>query len=338
VIAALGLLADAVADAQVARDRRERFHALAAARLGVVEVLEPDQALAVHAQLFALLDEEVVESLASGGVFASGPFLQERLDGFAELWGGASLRVHRLGALTVGAFHLGEGFGGSSVRVYGGVGGEAQLLAVFTRPGRATVHAMPAAGPSTFLVAWEEPPTGRGTRALRVDLVHSEGSRVRVVWSTADEFAEPLMVRTWRIRGEELQVRYEVHYPGWVPGCQAQTEQEDVWRLAADGRRLVRVSRRHHQGWHRALHRTVGELLDALATGRSAVLSQLIPDERLRHRVPRRLARTPACDAPDGPEPRTVSVPASAGDEPWTLTFQREAGQWHLVGAAPVLQ
>lgn len=337
-MAAAGLLAGAIAYAQDARDRLERFRELAAARLGVAETLDPDRALPLYAQLLALLDEEVVDSLASGGLFASGPFLQDRLDGFAEVWGGASLRIHRVGALTVGAFHLGDGPGGSSVRVYGEAQGEAQLLAVFTRPGRPTVHAVPTADPPAFLVAWEEPPSGRGTRALRVDLVRLRDSRVQVLWSTGEEFPDALMVRSWRIRGDELRIRYELRYPGWVPGCQAQTEQEDVWRLAPSGRRLVRVSRRWHQAWHLALHRTVSEFLDALAAERTVVLKALVPDPELLRRLPRRLAREPACDAPDGAEPGRVSVAASAGEEPWTLTFQRERGQWRLVGAAPVLQ
>jgi hypothetical protein len=323
-----------------ASDRLDRFRTLAATRLTLAEVTDPARAGEAYREIFALLDDEVVENLASGDVFASPAFLQDRLDAFAEAWGGASLRIARIGRLTVGAFQVSEGAGSSSVRVYGAPRGEAQLIAAMQREGRPGLYELPpaAAGPQ-FLVVWEGLLTGRGTRALRFDLVRQRGDDIAIVWSTAELFPDGLMAREYRVRGGEVRIRYELHYPGWIPGCDQQTEQEDVYRLASDAGTFVRVARRQYNAWHLALHRSVAGLLEALAAGNRAALTTLVPDAQLRQKLPARLERELACDAPDGANPAAVSVAASAGDlGPWALTFHRSGGQWRLTAATPVLQ
>src|SRR5437016_7871966 len=109
-------------------DRLDRFRALASDRLSAAQVLDADAAAAAYREAYALLDDEIVESLGSGSVFASVGFLQERLDAFSDAWGGAAVRVIRLGRLTVGVFQLGERAVANSVRVYGQRRDEAALL------------------------------------------------------------------------------------------------------------------------------------------------------------------------------------------------------------------
>jgi hypothetical protein len=338
VLAAL-LATAAVAPAGASSDRLERFRSLATSRLSAQPADDGERDQAVLRELAALLDEEIVESLALGGVFASLGFLQDRLDGLADVWGGASFRLLRVGPLTVGAFVLGEGTGAASVRVYGPVRGEPQLLRVFQREGRPTVHPLPAAGGrAQFLMAWEGPPAGPSARRLRLDVVRQAGEDVRVVWTTAALYPDGLAVRSWRLRDGEVRLRYELRHPGWVPGCEAQAELEDVWRLSADGATLERTARRQFNAWHAALHRAVAAFFDALAAADQAALAELVPDPGLRRRLPPTLAPEPACDAADGGNPVSVSVAAAAGErQPWTLVWQRgEGGRWRLVAAGPV--
>ncbi|MGH7390911.1 MAG: hypothetical protein ACREM3_15860 [Candidatus Rokuibacteriota bacterium] len=339
-VLACGLAAPSAAAAGAA-DRLDRFRMLAITRLTLGDVGDPERAGEAYREVLALLDDEIVESLASGDPFASPAFLQLRLDGFAEAWGGASLRLTRVGPFTVGAFQLGESPAGSSVHVYGAApGGEPQLLSAFTRNGRPTVHALPPArgGAARFAVVWEGGPSGRGSRAVRIDLVRQVGDDVTVTWSTAQVYPDGLVARAWRVRGDEIHIRYELRYPGWIPGCEGQTEQEDVLRLGADGPGFTRVTRRQHDAWHHAFHRAVERLFDALSTGDRTALAAMVPDAALRQRLPAGLAREDACDAPDGPGPAAVSVAASAGEGgPWTLTFRRSGGEWRLDAVAPVL-
>ncbi len=322
-------------------DRLDRFRALATSRLMLGDVGDPARAGEAYREVHALLDEEIVESLASGGPFAAPAFLQDRLDGFADAWGGASLRLVQVGPFTVGAFQLGDAPDASSVRVYGATRGEPQLLAVFTRDGRPTVHALPPApgGVARFVVVWEGLPSGRGTRALRVDLVRQVGDDVTVTWSTADAYPDGLVARAWRLHGDEIRIRYELRYPGWIPGCDGQTEQEDVLRLGPAGTGFARTTRQQYDAWHHALHRSVERLFAALSAGDRATLAVVVPDPALLQRLPPGLAREDACDAPDGPTPGLVSVAASAGERgPWTLTFRRSGSEWRLDAVAPVLQ
>src|SRR5712664_1998675 len=122
-----------------APDRLERFRELAASRLALGDLAEPDNPAEAYRDIYALLDDEIVDSLASGGVFASPEFLQDRLDAFGEAWGGAQIRLTRLGRLFVGAFRLTEAGGGNSVRVYGPLRDGAALLATLYREGRPCV-------------------------------------------------------------------------------------------------------------------------------------------------------------------------------------------------------
>ena len=93
----LACLAASPVAAENPSDRLDRFRALAGARLSIAEIADPDRAAEAYRDLYALLDEEVVDSLASGGVFAAPAFLQLRMDGFAEAWGGARLQLQRVG-------------------------------------------------------------------------------------------------------------------------------------------------------------------------------------------------------------------------------------------------
>ena len=154
-----------------------------------------------------------------------------------------------------------------------------------------------AGDPAQFLVAWEGAPSGRGTRELRLEVVRLRGDDVTVAWSTGDLFPEGVMARDYRVRGTEVTIRYELHYPGWTPGCDGQTEQEDVYRFVPERGTLVRASRRQINEWHAGLHQYVGRILSALASGDRGALAQLVPDATLRSALPARLDRDPACDA-----------------------------------------
>src|SRR5262245_23095579 len=120
-------------------DRLDRFRALAGSRLGLAQVGDGDTPAEAYREIYALLDDEIVESLASGGPFASLEFIQDRLDTFAEAWGGASFRLVRSGPVLIGAFMLDERSAANSVRVYGTLRGEAALLTAFYREGKPTL-------------------------------------------------------------------------------------------------------------------------------------------------------------------------------------------------------
>jgi hypothetical protein len=326
-------LAAARARAGGASDRLERFRELASSRLALGD-LDADPAEA-YRDIYALLDDEIVDSLASGGVFASSEFLQDRLDAFGDAWGGAQFLLTRLGPLVIGAFRLTDAGGGNSIRVYGPLRDEAALLATLYREGRPSVTPL-GGGEPQFLAVWEGTPSGRGTRPLRIDLVRAYADGVRVSWSTASLFPDGLYARAWAIRGGDVRLRYELHYPGWTPGCDGQTEQEDVYRLVPAQATLVRVSRQQHNAWHREMHAAVARLFAALAEGDEPAVAAVVPDPALRARLPA-LHAEPACDAPDGRE--TVSIAAADAERrPWSLTFRRTGVRWRLSAAAPVLQ
>jgi hypothetical protein len=339
-----GLLATLVLAVSVPRaagvpDRLDRFRQLAATRLSVVQILDAEGAAAAYREAYALLDDEIVESLASGGVFASTEFLQDRLDAFGEAWGAAAVRVVRLGPLLAGAFQLSDGLAGNSVRVYGRYRGEVALLSAVSREGRPSLYA-PAAQAEAgrpLVVAWEGAATGRGTRAFRLDLFRPDGEGVRLAWSTAALFPEGLYARNVRVTRDEIRLRYELHYPGWTPGCDGQTEQEDVYRLAPGAGGLTRVSRQQFNVWHRDLRQWVARLFTALASGDRRAMAALVPDRHLRDRLPPTLRPEPACDAPERGNPDAVSVAAATERAPWQLTFHRTGAAWRLGAAAPVI-
>ena len=319
-------------------DRLERFRDLAGHRLATIQLGAGVRSADDEREIYALLDEEIVQNLASGGLFASEGFLQDRLDGFAEAWGGAAFRALRVGPLAVVACFLGEG-GASSVRVYGPLGGEPALLGTVRREARPTLHRLPVVprGPQQFLVAWEGAASGRGTRELRLDVVRLHGDDVKVAWSTAEAFPEGLVARDYRVRGGEVSVRYELHYPGWSPGCADQTEAEDVYRFVAERGTLVRASRRRVNEWHEGLHESVTRLLAAVSSADRALLTQLVPDPKVRGTLPARLDRDTGCDAREPGGPVSVAAVGTEG-RPWTLTFVRAGTRWRLSAAAPMLQ
>jgi hypothetical protein len=319
-------------------DRLDRFRELATSQLGLAQI-DADPSADAYREIYAVLDDEVVENLAAGGPFASLDFLQDRLDAFAEAWGGATLRLVRAGGLLVGAFVLDERSAANSVRVYGRLAGEGPaLLTALYREGRPSVYVLPGAREGGALVAaWEGAPSGWGMRPLRVDLLRRDGDGVRVVWSTAELFADGLLARSWSVRGGDVRIRYEVRYPGWAPGCDGQTEQEDVYRVASAAA-VVRIARQEHDAWHRDLHAAVGRLVSALAAGDETTLTALVPDRTLRSLLPSTLRLEPACDAREGAGGDAVSVAAAAGRQPWVLTFRRVGARWRLTGASRVLQ
>jgi hypothetical protein len=326
------------ATADGSMDRLERFRSLAENRLATLQLGTASRSAEDEREIYALLDEEIVQNLTSGGLFASQGFLQDRLDGFGEAWGGAAFRVLRAGPLAVVAAYLGEG-GTNTVRVYGRLAGEPGLLGTVRREGRPLVHALPAAPrtPLHILVAWDGAASGRGTRDLRLDVVRLRGDDVAVAWSTAQAFPDGLVARDYRVRGADVTVRYELHYPGWAPGCEGQTEQEDVYRFVPERGSVVRASRRRINEWHQGLHQFVGRILAALARGDRSALAQLVPDAKLRGALPAKLDRDSVCDARDPAGPVSVAAVADAG-RPWTLTFVRADTRWRLAAASPVLQ
>ncbi len=319
-------------------DRLDRFRELAASRLALAQTLDAEAPADANREIYAVLDDEIVESLASGGLFASLAFLQDRLDSFAEVWGGASLRLTRAGGLLVGAFVLDDRSGGNSVRVYGRLTGDGPaLLTAFYREGRPSVALLPAVREGAFVVAWEGFPSGWGTRPLRVELLRRVGDGVRVAWSTAELFTEGLRARSWSVRGGDVRIRYELRYAGWAPGCAGQTEQEDVYRVTPVAV-VTRVARQEHDAWHRDLHATVDRLMTALGARDEATLATLVPDRALRTQLPAALRPEPSCDAREGAAGESVSVAASADGQPWTLMFRRQGPRWRLTGATRVLQ
>jgi hypothetical protein len=76
----------------------------------------------------------------------------------------------------------------------------------------------------------------------------------------------------------------------------------------------------------------------ALAGGDRRALTDLVPDPRVRDRLPARLDAEPVCDAVSGPGGEQVSVAATDGrGVPWALTFQRAGARWRVTGASPVI-
>ena len=339
VLAGAGLAFAVAVAAGPVPDRLDRFRALASDQLSAAQVLDAAAAEEAYREAYALLDDEIVESLASGSLFSSTAFLQERLDAFSEAWGGAAVRIVRLGALTVGVFQLGERTMGNSVRVYGKLRDEAALLTTLSRAGSPTLYPLPPqASAVQFLVAWDGLVSARGSRPVRLELARQQGDNMRVVWSTADVYAGDVVARSYAVRGAELRLRYELRYPGWVPGCEHQTEQEDVYRLAPTGL-YTRVSQRQYDSWHRDLRASAARLFIALGTGDRRTLTELVPDPRLRDRLPARLDADAVCDAPSSAAAEQVSVGAiDAQGAPWALTFQRTGPRWRVTAAAPVIQ
>src|SRR3989441_2442939 len=283
ILAGAALTSDRPSVAGGPPDRLDQFRRLALSRPTLWQA-DGDAPVDAYREMYALLDEEIVESLGTGGLFASPAFLQDRLDAFSEAWGAAAVGVVRVGRFVVGAFQMSDAPGINSVRVYGRLGGEAALLTTFSREGRPTVFpwAPAPSGVPQFVAAWEGPASGRGTRALRLDLVRQQGDGVRVVWSSTDVFPSGLMARAYSVRGEEIRVRYELHYPGWIPGCEGQTEAEDVFLPSRESGAIVRKAGRQLNTWHRELRAAGAQGFDALAADDQSALARLGADAQPR--------------------------------------------------------
>src|SRR5437867_4635907 len=90
VLAALAGLDDAAFGASGVPDRLDKFRELALIWQGRVQT-GAELTADAYREMYALLDEEIVESLTSGGPFASPGFLQDRLDALRTARGGTTL-------------------------------------------------------------------------------------------------------------------------------------------------------------------------------------------------------------------------------------------------------
>jgi hypothetical protein len=290
-------------------------------------------------EVYALIDGEIVESLASGGLFASPAFLRDRLEAFAEAWGGLSVRLLPLAHAMVAVLSFTELPQGSTVRVYGRKGSGAVLLTALDEDGWPSVRPLPPdrTGARQFLVTWDGTQAADGARPLRFDVVREEAQGVRVAWSSSAQWPEGLTARWYAVRGTEVTVRHEVHYPGWTPGCAGQAEYEDAYRLVPGASAFARASRRDINAWHRDVHAVAERLFAALARDDRASLGLLVPDALLRARLPATLRSQPACDGSPGRAGTVFIAAVAGGQDPWTLTFHRAAGRWRLTAAAPVV-
>lgn len=348
VVMALVLLGTPAADGAI--DRLSRVDELRPILSGTGDAPPADVDAAV-AELFALADEEIVENLATGGPFASPDFIQERLEAFMLAWGGASFRVHRLASgraptsLTVGVFAVPGPAPSGSVRVYGRRrDGTIARLAVIAHDGMPELHRWPAArdGAPQFVATWFGAASGRGGRPLAVEVWRGGGDGVERLWTSSTLFPDGLSATAFAVKNGTIAIRYEPEYPGWKPGCDRQTEHVDFYRPDARRPGLVLSRRDVLNGWHRDLQRAVGRLLDALSSGDARAVRALVPDRALATRLPRALAREPACDeaGPDSPTTATVAVTEEAKDAvvPWSLTWRRMRGGWRLVALTRMLQ
>jgi hypothetical protein len=342
---AVFLAAAAPAWADPARDRLDRFREIAAARLSVVEDMGGALDPASQAEVDAILDGEVLDSLAAGGPFASIEFIRERLEAFGEAWGGAALRAEPLGGgLLAGRFRLSAKGVGNSVRVYGPVKGRPALLQAWQEDGVPEVYpwSATAAGGAEFLVSWMGTPTGWGSSPLRLVLWRVRGDVVTAMWRSAERYPDGLWISHAEIKPGRVSLRHEVRYPGWKPGCDVQAEQEDRYR-ATPGGGLVLLSRQLFNGWHRDLQRSATRFFSAIKTGDRKTVADLAPDATVRARLPAGLLPEAACDAqnPDTPGTAIVAAAAPLGDgrrQPWSLWWGLGPSGWRLTGAAPVLK
>jgi hypothetical protein len=332
-----------------AADRLERFRAVARERLAVAgDAAERERAIG---ELYEVVDAEVLDSLRGDEPFSSLVFIRERLDAMTEAWGGATLRVLRIpGAggrvpLTLGLYSLPGVEGSGSLRVYAGTGPGAALAAASTQDGLLDAQVWPV-GPdrvARVLAVWSGPPAAHGERSLHAELWEGrERDRVQRAWSTAAQWPEGLRVSDWRTQAGELMVRYEPRYPGWKPGCAAQLEHEDHYRLTPAGG-LALARRRVSNGWHRELGAAADRFFRALAEDDARALGLLAPSAPLRARLPRRLVAEPVCEqvGPAGPrDPVTVAATELRDGRrvPWALAWSRGPAGWRLTAAAPVLE
>ncbi len=332
-------------DAAQPRDRLERFRELASARLAAVEDTGDALDAVVQDEIEALLDAEVLESLGTGGPFASLEFIRDRLEAFGDAWGGASLRLEPLrGGFLLGRFRLSAKGVANSIRLYGMTGGGPVLVRSWREDGVPEIYPWPErGGAAAFLVVWAGAQTGWGSWPARLTLWRVRGGSITATWRSAERFRETLWVARLAVVRETVFIRYELRYPGWKPGCDVQSEQEDLYRVDAASGSLKLVSRRLFNGWHRELQATVTRFFAAAAAGDGRGIAGLVPDAGLRATLPGGLSPEVACDVQSPETPGTVVVAASAplpdgGRAPWALGWSRGPSGWRLRGAAPVLQ
>ena len=143
------------------------------------QLVDAEPPAEAYREIYALLDEEIVESLASGGVFASLEFLQDRLDAFGEAWGGATsaLIARSAGCSSAPSSSATARPATACASTAAARRGGAADHDVPRGPPRACTRCRAAADGAQFLVAWEGAPSGRGTRPLRVELVRAHGGR-----------------------------------------------------------------------------------------------------------------------------------------------------------------
>src|SRR5262245_48406272 len=153
------------------------------------------------AEVYALIDGEVAESLASGGPFASPGFLQDRLEAFAEAWGGLSLRIVALERAIVAAFSFTELPRGSSVRIYQRRGDGTVPPQALGGDGWPVLRALPRTreGASQILLTWEGALGPDGARPLRFELLREERSGVRAIWNSGALLPEGTAVRWYGV-------------------------------------------------------------------------------------------------------------------------------------------
>jgi hypothetical protein len=302
------------------------------------------------AEVLAVVDDEVLDSLRSGGPFASAAFIQEQLEGLSAAWAGAGFRVSALGrgigALTVVVVSLAGGERASSLRIYGRTaGGPPALYAATTHAGVATIHEWPppSNGGARFAAVWSGEPAGGGARPLWLEVWERRGGGPPArLWSSARVLGDGLRATGWSVRAGEIRIRYQPDYPGWKPGCEEVTEHEDTYRVVAGAGGLALARRQVLNGWHRELGAAVARLLAALGQRDQAALADLVPDRGLREQIPAGLEAEPACEEGRPEVTGTVVVaatlPADGRRVPWSLRWQRARGGWRLTAAAPMLQ
>jgi hypothetical protein len=327
-------------------DRLDEFKILARR---YADASDADTAAKLLAQLFSVVDHEVLDNLRSGGIFASPEFIQDRVKAFSDEWGGVAFAVtqptRRKGAPTLGLFAATRGELRGSLRIYGRSRGDVALLAATTHEGALEVREWPAGrgGATQFLASWVGAPGGRASRSLLVELWRYETDEGAArVWSSADAFPGGLLTTGFQVKDGQLLIRHEFPYPGWKPGCADETEEEDLYQQSAGSGQLLAVRRRTVNGWHRELHVSVTRFFEAVRAGDRQRLAELAPDAAMRARLPRELEPEAVCDTRDPDAGGAVVVAATerrgAQRVPWSLAWRRGPSGWRLTAASPMLQ
>jgi hypothetical protein len=347
--AVLALVAAGAVGTARAADRLDRFREVVTERSAALDGADPVGLETLRRELWAVVDEEIAENLASGGPFASAPFLQERLDAFAAAWGGAAFRLRPIGGrgrpVLAGLFTLDRPEPVASLRFYwtDERSGGPRLARAVTAEGMGELRPWPAArnGDPQLLASWVGAGSAGRARPLRLEVWRVAAAGPERVWSSAESFPDGLRAAALRSLTGGVVIRREVDYPGWKPGCDGQTELEAVVRYVPAADRVVRGEDRVVNGWHRELHAAVERLVTALAASDGRAAAALVTDAGLLARLPSRLALEPLCDeARADARGRTVLVAARAEGTgramPWSLAWRRVPSGWRLSDAGPV--